>query len=90
MEAILNNKLEDSYGSTANNVNNWSTENELMVTITLNEYRDLITLKATSDSRIKKAETQYYESLRKCDGLEKQIATLKAAISSENTVKSNE
>lgn len=68
---------KECYG---NNVNNWQAENELMVTITLNEYRELVKEKASKDVDIKKAEADRYERNQENEKLKKENAELKAEI----------
>ena len=40
--------------------NNFRIDEELMITITLNEYRELVTVKATKDLLVKQAESDRY------------------------------
>ena len=47
----------DEYGT---NPDNFSIETELMVTITLNEYRKLVEVNATKDMLVKQAEADKY------------------------------
>ena len=55
-DVILDKKL-DRYG---NNYNDFVADKELTVTITLNEYRDLVGKNATSSARISEAEKDKY------------------------------
>lgn len=56
-ETLINKKL-DSYGT---ELNDFKSEKELTVEITLNEYRKLISSKATKDADIEKANTSKWK-----------------------------
>ena len=52
-------------------------DNEITVTITLHEYRKLVTEAATASTRIKEAEADKYTRNRENEELKKEIAELK-------------
>lgn len=56
-ESLLKKKLDSCWGS---ELKDFKAENELMVTITLNEYRDLIKKNVTAENRIAEAEKDKY------------------------------
>lgn len=66
-------KKECDYGK----CNNFVGESEITVTITLNEYRDLVTEKATKDSDIAKAEENKYERENENSNLKKENNNLR-------------
>lgn len=76
MEKILDKKL-DNYSV---NTDNFRTEEELMVQITLNEYRNLVSSSATTKYQIDKANEDRYERNSENDRLKKENADLKAEI----------
>ena len=61
-------------------VNNYFGENEIRVTITLNEYRELVSIKATTDSRVKKAEEDKWTRENDIRNLKEENARLKAEL----------
>lgn len=61
-------------------VNNYFGENEIRVTITLNEYRELVSVKATTDSRVKKAEEDKWSRENENKNLKEENARLKAEL----------
>ncbi|MDR5603939.1 hypothetical protein RCO12_10890 [Staphylococcus coagulans] len=67
----------DAYKQTEDN---FVANQELTVTITLNEYRNLITEKAGFEQKIDKTRNQYYEKCNKVDELEEEIKSLKEKI----------
>ncbi|WP_353457599.1 hypothetical protein [Staphylococcus coagulans] len=67
----------DAYKQTEDN---FVANQELTVTITLNEYRNLITEKAGFEQKIDKTRNQYFEERNKVDELEKEIKSLKEKI----------
>lgn len=73
-DVVLEKKL-DNYGS---NNDNFVASQELTVTITLSEYRKLVSSDATRVEAIDKANKDKYERERKIEALEKQVAELKA------------
>lgn len=73
-ETILNKKL-DNYGT---NFDNFAASGELLVSITLSEYRKLVTNNATREADIKNAEKDKYERNEENKNLKAQIAALKA------------
>lgn len=60
--------------------NNFSIPSELTVTITLNEYRELVSAKATRDHEISKANRDKYERENKITELTSEIGKLKEII----------
>ena len=75
---VLDKKL-DGYGADAK-LQNFIAPQEITVTITLAEYRELVTKVATRDADVSKAENDRYERNRKIEALEKENAELKAKI----------
>lgn len=70
-------KEVDRYEDSANN---YFGENEIRVTITLNEYRELVSVKATTDSRVKKAEEDKWSRENENKNLKEENARLKAEL----------
>jgi len=58
VDVILNKKLDGYY---TGELNNFTTRDELVVTITLNEYRELVKEKAISDNEIQKARVEAHD-----------------------------
>lgn len=75
---VLDKKL-DGYGADAK-LQNFIAPQEITVTITLAEYRELVTKVATRDADIKKAEDDRYERNKKNEALEREVRELKAKI----------
>lgn len=69
-------KKEADYGKE----HNYIAEGEITVTITLDEYRELVTCKATMDSRISKADADRYERNTENQRLKDENAALKAEL----------
>lgn len=59
---------------------NFLAENELTVTITLDEYRELVTQKAIAKHEIQKAEEDKYKRNAENEALRKEIETLRVRI----------
>ena len=57
--------------------NNFRIDEELMITITLNEYRELVTVKATKDLLVKQAESDRYAREAENKSLKEQNEKLK-------------
>lgn len=76
INAVLEKKL-DSYSS---NNKDFVAPQEITVTITLNEYRDLVERNATREEAIKKAEANKYERDQENSKLREEVAALKAEI----------
>lgn len=72
-DVILDKKL-DGYGI---NNDNFKASSEIMVEITLNEYRDLVSSKATKNSDIEKVNKDKYERDKENESLKKQLEELK-------------
>ena len=62
------------------NENNFIGESEITVTITLNEYRELVSHKATRDKDVKSAETEARDARIRANTLEEENAGLKAEL----------
>lgn len=62
------------------NENNFAGESEIMVTITLNEYRELVSHKATRDKDVKGAETEARDARIRANTLEEENTGLKTEI----------
>lgn len=73
-DVVLEKKL-DNYG---NKDDNFVASQELTVTITLSEYRKLVSSDATRSEAIKKAEDDKYERESEIKSLKAQVAELKA------------
>ena len=77
MENLILEKKMDNYGS---NNKDFVAPGELTVTITLDEYRELVSSDATRSDAIKKAESDKYERNQKIDELTKEVKKLKAEL----------
>lgn len=75
---VLDKKL-DGYVSSSE-LHNFIAPQEITVTITISEYRELVKKVATAQTDIDKAESDRYERNRKIEALEKENAELKAKI----------
>ena len=75
-DVILDKKLQ-GYGY---HEHDFVASQEITVTITLDEYRELVKEKATADIRIKEAENDKYERNQENDNLKKENAELKAEL----------
>ena len=73
---ILEKKM-DTYG---NNNKDFVAPGELTVTITLDEYRDLVSSDATRKSQIDEANADKYERNQKIEKLTKEVEELKAEL----------
>lgn len=76
----LNVILKEKFDSYSNNFNNYVAPSELTVTITLNEYRELVGQVATKNEFIDKAKSAQYEAERKVATLKEENAKLKAEL----------
>jgi hypothetical protein len=76
INAVLEKKL-DSYSS---NNNDFVAAQEITVTITLNEYRDLVSFKAVGQKKIDEANSDKYTRDTENTKLREEIAALKAEI----------
>lgn len=74
-ENRLNKMKLDNYGS---NPNNFCIDSELMVKITLEEYRSLVEIKAQKDVLIKQAETDKWAREQENKALKEENAKLKS------------
>lgn len=61
-------------------LNNFLAAEELSVTITLNEYRNLIKKVSISDFEVEKANKSRWEAERKCKELTEEVSNLKAKL----------
>lgn len=75
METVNDKKLEYGFES-----KDFAIENELTVTITLKEYRELIKNWATCEEKIQKANSERYEKSRENDKLKEENTRLKSEI----------
>ena len=79
MEAVITDQLlkeaprDDGYGSTSSK-NDFVANGQIMVTITLAEYRALV--KGNSDAQVSEAKSKQYHAEQERDGLKKQVADL--------------
>lgn len=62
------------------NQNDFVLDNEITVTITLHEYRELVENNATSKARIEDANSEKWKCYRENEELKKQVAELKDRI----------
>lgn len=74
MNAVLEQKLDNCRYT---GLDDFTAPQELTVTITLNEYRDLIRRTAVSDAKISEANTKRYEIESENEKLKKEIVSLK-------------
>lgn len=72
------------------NQNDFVLDNEITVTITLHEYRELVENNATSKVRIDEANNEKWKYYRENEELKKQVAELKDRIVSTVNTKVNE
>ena len=68
------------FGTFGNPENNFVTNQELTVTITLNEYRDLVKQTALADKKIREAESEKYDAQRDVKHLSEENSNLKSEI----------
>ena len=73
-DVVLEKKM-DNYG---HNEDNFVASQELTVTVTLSEYRKLVSSDATRSEAIKKAESDKYEREQEIKSLKAQVEALKA------------
>lgn len=78
-ETMIPPKEFDRYN---NQRNDYANGEELMVTITLAEYRELVASKATIDDERRKMSNERLDKNKEIEELKKQIAALKSAFSS--------
>ncbi len=87
---VVLDKKFDGYMSSSD-LHNFIAPQEITVTITISEYRELVQEVATKRADIAKAESDKYERNRKIEALEKENAELKAKIYElQNPEKSDE
>ena len=90
---VVLDKKFDGYMSSSD-LHNFIAPQEITVTITISEYRELVQKVATRDADVAKAESDKYERNRKIDELTKENAELKAKLyelqSNQNNVKEEE
>lgn len=72
-ETLLTQKLENNYYSKNERLYNFTEEKELIVTITLDEYRDLVKTKGIHTFELEKERDQTREIKSKCTALEKKL-----------------
>lgn len=73
---VLEKKVENYYFEEKN----FSAPGELMITITLKEYRELVQKVVTSDERIKVADNDKYERNKENEALKKEVEELKSKL----------
>ena len=66
VDVILSKKMDGYYNG---NLNNFTTRDELVVTITLNEYRELIKASAVAESEKLKLQSENYDLRRQVNEL---------------------
>ena len=76
-DLVLDKKLGDYFTS---RLNDFKADKEIMVTITLHEYRELIEEKATNKADIDKANKDAYEREQHIKELSSEVASLKDRI----------
>jgi len=74
IDSITFDKKTDGWDT--KNLDNFTAPNELTVTITLNEYRSLVSGCATSSERVRKAEDDKWERLNEITSLKKKVNEL--------------
>ena len=74
-DGLIDKKLDYSFEN-----KNFVIEGELTVTITLSEYRDLVSIKATKETEIKKANEDRYNRESENKNLKEENAKLKAEL----------
>ena len=79
MNNVVLDKKFDGYMSSSD-LHNFIAPQEITVTITLSEYRELVQKVATRQADIDKAESDRYERNRKIEALEREVSELKAKI----------
>lgn len=77
INVILNNKI-DKYGYRVED--NLLAPSELTVTITLNEYRNLVSRCATREEAIEKANNERYKATSEVEELKKELTKLKTEL----------
>lgn len=77
INAVLEKKLDGYYNS---DIKDFVAPQEITVTITLKEYRDLVEKNATREEAIRKAESNKYERDQENSKLREEVASLKAEI----------
>ena len=80
-------KKETEWGT---NKNDFAGESEIMVEITLHEYRELVENNAKTDQRIKEAEEKAYKAKKDADEARAKMEKLLSLASSENEVDDDE
>lgn len=76
INAVLEKKLDSYYSD----IKDFVAPQEITVTITLREYRDLVEKNATREEAIRKAEANKYERDQENSKLREEVAALKAEI----------
>ena len=76
INAVLEKKLDSYYGD----IKDFVAPQEITVTITLREYRDLVEKNATREEAIRNAEANKYERDQENSKLREEVAALKAEI----------
>lgn len=76
----MNTVLEEKMDAYSKNLDNFTAPQELTVTITLNEYRKLVSANATASSDIEKANKDKYTRDMENKNLKEEVSALKAKI----------
>ena len=76
----MNTVLEEKMDGYSRNLDNFTAPQELTVTITLNEYRKLVSDNATASSNIEKANKDKYTRDIENKNLKEEVSALKAKI----------
>ena len=82
VDVILEKKLESYYSS---DHKNFIAKGEATVTITLSEYRELLTATAKSEYKVDSAEKKTKEAEKECEALKAEIRELKNEIATLNS-----
>lgn len=79
-ETLLTEKLETSSWSRKTTIDNFVTDGEITVTITLSEYRSLVASNATKQADIEKAEKNKYERESENNKLKTRVKELESQL----------
>ena len=83
MENLINGEKHyytKDFSSYSQTTDNFVANQELTVTITLNEYRDLIKWKAETEKALSEANSNYWAERKEKEKLEKQVEELKEKV----------
>lgn len=68
------------FSSYGNSVDNFVANQEITVTVTLNEYRELIKANAVSQNKLNESKTKHFEVTRENEKLKTEIQELKSKV----------